>query len=330
MTFKPIICIDFDGVLHSYSSGWQGPDVANDPPVKGAIEWLRGLIVGGQCDPQIYSSRSRQDGGIICMKNWLIKHGLEIEHADALQFPTQKPAAFLTIDDRAFCFKGEFPETDDILNFQPWNSKWPKWKRYADDEAAKWGMKVKIMDPDERKREDRVKLYSDDGYEEEVRILMTDRRIHYSIVEPKVRGQIRLAALKAQRARDIKAKRTPRAICGLHKFTHMPNEPPCEWEIGQLLPSWFWIAKDEASKHGLGVQREDTRPAGTYGHPESEGHLYSVSLVSQDWTMRRLGISEAAERMQGDALADHVRQHVQLKAAEILRDMAAREAKKGA
>lgn len=38
------ICIDFDGVLHSYTSGWQGEDVASDPPVPGAIEWLREMI----------------------------------------------------------------------------------------------------------------------------------------------------------------------------------------------------------------------------------------------------------------------------------------------
>lgn len=41
--------------------------------------------------------------------------------SDDLKFPTKKPAAFLTIDDRAFCFKGEFPVAKDLLKFKPWN-----------------------------------------------------------------------------------------------------------------------------------------------------------------------------------------------------------------
>ena len=36
----PILALDFDGVLHSYTSGWQGADVISDPPVPGAIEFL--------------------------------------------------------------------------------------------------------------------------------------------------------------------------------------------------------------------------------------------------------------------------------------------------
>ena len=122
-TFKPIICIDFDGVLHSYTSGWQGADVASDPPVPGAIEWLTDLIVANEVDPQIYSSRSRQDGGISCMKDWLIRHGMSPALTAELAFPTQKPAAFLTIDDRAICFKGTFPSAAEMKAFKPWNKQ---------------------------------------------------------------------------------------------------------------------------------------------------------------------------------------------------------------
>ena len=37
---KPILCLDFDGVIHSYSSGWKGAAVIPDPPVDGAMRFI--------------------------------------------------------------------------------------------------------------------------------------------------------------------------------------------------------------------------------------------------------------------------------------------------
>src|SRR5882672_3079773 len=37
---KPILCLDFDGVLHSYSSGWKGADVIPDAPTPGMAAFL--------------------------------------------------------------------------------------------------------------------------------------------------------------------------------------------------------------------------------------------------------------------------------------------------
>jgi hypothetical protein len=122
MKIQKIICIDFDGVLHSYKTGWCGANVIHDPPVQGAISWLISLLDDDTLKPVIYSARSCQAGGIDAMKTWLIKHGLPAKYIDdkMLEFPHQKPAAWLTIDDRAFVFSGVFPSIEKITDFSSW------------------------------------------------------------------------------------------------------------------------------------------------------------------------------------------------------------------
>ena len=131
---KKIICVDFDGVLHSYTSGWQGVCTISDPPVNNAMHWLYTMVLrSDEFEIHIYSSRSSAVGGVIAMQNWLRTH-LKLyfskrykethqrvtEVMGWIHFPLQKPKAFLTIDDRAFRFVGVFPEPDEILKFKPW------------------------------------------------------------------------------------------------------------------------------------------------------------------------------------------------------------------
>ena len=120
-----IICIDFDGVLHWYREGWKGATNVYDPPVPGAIQWLRTLIQDEELIPMIYSSRSKEQGAVEAMKTWLIEWGLLPQELEKLAFPVSKPAAFLTIDDRAICFQGEFIDItpEQIKSFRPWYKK---------------------------------------------------------------------------------------------------------------------------------------------------------------------------------------------------------------
>lgn len=120
MSFVKTIIVDFDGTLTRYS-GWQGADVCPDPPVPGAMDWLRAMFDHEHFEPQIYSARSSQSGGIRAMRDWLLKHGdFTPEEVEAIKFPTTKPAAFLTIDDRAICFSGNFPSLEEMAAFKPW------------------------------------------------------------------------------------------------------------------------------------------------------------------------------------------------------------------
>lgn len=129
---KPTLCLDFDGVIHSYNSGWQGATKADDPPVEGTLEFLaRAMEV---FKVAIYSSRSHHEGGIKTMKAYLHKHfdeftkhdvGATWRYMSQLSFPMFKPAAHLSIDDRALCFTGRWEDFDPLAmaNFQPWNRK---------------------------------------------------------------------------------------------------------------------------------------------------------------------------------------------------------------
>ncbi len=41
---QPILCLDFDGVCHSYTSGWQGATTIPDKPVAGMWKFLEASI----------------------------------------------------------------------------------------------------------------------------------------------------------------------------------------------------------------------------------------------------------------------------------------------
>ena len=93
------LCLDFDGVIHSYTSGWCGADVIPDPPIHGtkaAIDRLRKMfrIV-------VHSPRCRTLEGRTAIETWLKQHGIEVD-----EVVEHKPPAFAYVDDRAIPFTG--------------------------------------------------------------------------------------------------------------------------------------------------------------------------------------------------------------------------------
>lgn len=68
---KPILCLDFDGVIHSYTSCWKGAHVIPDGPVPGAIPYMLNAL--DHFNVAIFSSRSRSILGRFAMKRWLSK-----------------------------------------------------------------------------------------------------------------------------------------------------------------------------------------------------------------------------------------------------------------
>jgi hypothetical protein len=126
---KLTVVLDFDGVLHSYTSGWQGVDQIKDPPVTGAIEFLREAVK--HFNVNISSTRSHDDRGKRAMQSWLAywvakeydNDKKELAWLAEIEWPTIKPPAFVTIDDRAITFTGIFPSMEQIMSFKPWYKK---------------------------------------------------------------------------------------------------------------------------------------------------------------------------------------------------------------
>jgi hypothetical protein len=133
---KPNLVIDFDGVIHSYSKGWQGGDIYGEI-VPGFFEWAE--RAKKDFTLIIYSSRSGAHKTRQPMEDWLsvqlqgflwdqqalgITSGLTFKD---FQFATTKPPAFVTIDDRAITFNGNWGDAkfspENLLTFKPWNNQ---------------------------------------------------------------------------------------------------------------------------------------------------------------------------------------------------------------
>jgi len=136
---KPILCIDFDGVIHSYDRGWQNGEIYGTV-TEGFWEWAAEAKKYFQL--VVYSSRRKTPDGRTAMWSWM-KHewgkwyhrqaqidapgggeSPQISYQD-FEFASEKPPAFLTIDDRSIQFSGNWAIIPPaaLINFRPWNAQ---------------------------------------------------------------------------------------------------------------------------------------------------------------------------------------------------------------
>lgn len=122
---KLTICVDFDGVLHNYTSYNEGR--LNDP-VPGAAAALRILKRMGHTII-IHTTRGEDE-----ISSWLSKNGFVYDHFNRnpedteLPYPTGnpgKPRADVYIDDRGMTFNGIWDGNfiNQIVSFRPWNKR---------------------------------------------------------------------------------------------------------------------------------------------------------------------------------------------------------------
>ena len=103
------IAVDFDGVIHKYSKGFQGLDNAYDPPMPGVFEGLDELKSMGY-RLIIVSSRPVKP-----IKEWLKKYNMEHYFDDVTNI--KHPARYY-IDDHAVRFEKNDPNSwENIIKF---------------------------------------------------------------------------------------------------------------------------------------------------------------------------------------------------------------------
>lgn len=115
MDYKPTVVFDFDGVIHSYTSGWKGTAEIPDPPVPGIGEAITKLRQLGY-RVVVVSTRCSTAEGMGAVRRFLRDNGIIVD--DVMM---EKPPAICYIDDRAIRFDGR-PEklVDQITNFHSW------------------------------------------------------------------------------------------------------------------------------------------------------------------------------------------------------------------
>jgi hypothetical protein len=111
------ICVDFDGVLHSFTSGFTG-EIPFDPPTPGAVEFVRWLVER-EWEIVIFSARARTEKGQQGILNWWCHFGfspiLSTGYASPIFLTAIKCDADLYLDDRGWRFTGNFEEVISLL-----------------------------------------------------------------------------------------------------------------------------------------------------------------------------------------------------------------------
>ena len=122
---RKTVCVDFDGVIHSYTTPWQKPWIIPDPPVPGAIDFLLDLLCANYrvviCSARCNSWRGRR-----AVDAWLRKHSGNLYDTMGpsiceIEVTSRKPGAIVYIDDRALRFDGRWPGVESLANMRPWN-----------------------------------------------------------------------------------------------------------------------------------------------------------------------------------------------------------------
>lgn len=124
------IAVDFDGVIHSYTSPWTKAHEIPDPPVVGAILWLSQMVQ--DFNVWILSTRCKTFRGRRAVRAYIKQHAGNLWYPDPtgcvpleeIRTTCTKPPCLIYIDDRGYRFEGNnFPNRQTVHELRPWNKR---------------------------------------------------------------------------------------------------------------------------------------------------------------------------------------------------------------
>lgn len=115
---EPTVVFDFDGVIHSYKSGWIEAEIIPDPPVPGIAMAIAEIRKAGY-RVVVASTRCATENGKTAVWDYLTEHNIRVDDVTNI-----KPPAVCYIDDRAICFDGKANGLlQQVIKFKPWHMR---------------------------------------------------------------------------------------------------------------------------------------------------------------------------------------------------------------
>lgn len=125
---KKILSVDFDGVIHDYTKGWDDGSIYGNV-TKGFWEWV--IAVAPYFKLVVVSSRAKSRRDVSDMIHWFedqwqlwLRANNTVMPMPDLEIWSEKPPAWATIDDRAIRFEGRWSDpalsVEALKDFKPW------------------------------------------------------------------------------------------------------------------------------------------------------------------------------------------------------------------
>lgn len=124
---RPRLFIDFDGVIHDGPNNPKRPTPILGKPVDGAFRFLSEAneVFHIRILSWRFAGYQKRPGNRTAVRRWFKRHGWPTHVGGKLEHlmlgPEEDVVPFLTLSTRVSCFKGTFPDPEQITKFEPYS-----------------------------------------------------------------------------------------------------------------------------------------------------------------------------------------------------------------